>query len=135
MRIARMVVVAVVFQWVCSSFAFSALIDREKFESNRKKALEVVSDEVSRTGKASAGSVFAKPYDTNGDGMIDAQELTAIRDYLGQKSAPPVQAVSEKKEPVKTMESFGREVTAPVRTAEKDITTAVKKETKKRSWY
>jgi len=59
---------------------FSA-VNVEKMEKSKIKHLTKITELVSKNGKATVGP-FAKKYDKNKDGVIDSQEVKAIRDYL-----------------------------------------------------
>lgn len=67
--------------------ANSALIDWAKHEEWRRKQLEALVSEVRLKGSAPYIIMSFREYDTNNDGLIDRDEVEAVKDFLQQQFA------------------------------------------------
>jgi len=62
--------------------ANSALVDWEKHEEWRRKQLQALVDEVKLKWEVPYFIMSFRNYDTNADGVIDRDEVEAIKDFL-----------------------------------------------------
>ena len=86
-KIAIVTAVVTITFFVAAQEARSALIDWAKHEEWRRKQLEALVSEVNLKGSAPYVIMSFRDYDTNGDSVIDRDEISAVKDVLNELPA------------------------------------------------
>lgn len=86
-KITAIIFIVAVMLFAVEHDARSALIDWAKHEEWRRKQLEALVAEVKLKGSAPYVIMSFREYDTNNDGVIDRNEIEAVKNVLSQPPA------------------------------------------------